>query len=115
MKIKSRSGKTLWRLNRYSLDDKIIEKKIKAMAKKLSKNLNKVHAKIIMSKLSEKSQAEITLRIAMNKWTTLINYVKKITSSWARQQADQMKKEKIKLSQCLNNLELDNDSFNELS
>ena len=115
IKIKSRTGQTPWRLNRYSLDDKVIEKKITVMAKKVSKNLNKAHAKNIMSSLNEKNQAEILLKIAMNKWITLTNYVKKITSGWARKQADLLKKEKIKLSQCLYNLELDNDSFNELS
>ena len=51
----------------------------------------------------------------MNKWTTLVNYTKKITSGWARNQAELMRKEKMKLSQCLNDLELDNESFNELS
>ena len=115
VKIKSRSGQTPWRLNRSSLDDKEIEKKIKIMIKKLTNNLNKAHARIIMSTLSESRQAEIILKIAMNKWDTLVNYTKKITSRWARNQAELMKKEKMKLSQCLNNLKIDNDTFNELS
>ena len=68
-----------------------------------------------MSSLNDQKQAEIILKIAMNKWTTLVNYTKKITSGSARAQAENMKKEKMKLTQCLNNLELDNDSFNELS
>ena len=115
IKIRSRSGQTPWRLNRYAIDDETIEKKIKAMATKLTVNLNRVHAKIIMSNLSEQKQAEIILRIAMNKWSTLVNFTKKITSGWARAQAEDMRREKMKLTHCLNNLELDNESFNELS
>ena len=51
----------------------------------------------------------------MNKWLTLTNYTKKITLGWARAQAEKMRSEKMKLTQCMNNLELDNESFNELS
>ena len=68
-----------------------------------------------MSNLNNKSQAEITLRIAMNKWITLVNYTKKITAKWARARAEERKSERMKLTQCMNNLELDNDAFNELS
>ena len=115
MKIKSRSGQTPWRLNTTAIDDPTIQIKIKKMIHKLTKNLNKASSKIMMSKLVDQAQSEIILKIAMNKWTTLVNYTKKITSAWARKTCEERKSEIMNLNRCMNNLNLDNETFNELA
>ena len=115
IKIKSRSGQTPWRLNRAAIDDEIIQHKIKKMANKLTKNLRKSESKLILSTLDDHDQAKIILRIAMNKWATLINFTKKITSKWARAEAEKRNIENLKLTQCMENLDLDNGTYNDLS
>ena len=115
IKIKSRSGQTPWRLNRAAIDDEIIRAKIKRMANKLTKNLRKTESKLIMSTLSNQEQAKITLKIAMNKWTSLVNFTKKITSKWARIESAKRNIENLKLTQSMENLDLDNGTYNELS
>ena len=115
IKIKSRSGQTPWRLNRASIDDETIEKRIKKMAKKLTNNLKKVKSKLIMSNLDTISQKKIIQRVATNKWTTLVNFTKKITSVWARIEANKRSNENAKLIRCMNNLDLDNDAYNKLA
>ena len=115
IKIKSRSGQTPWRLNRAAIDNETIQSKIKKMANKLTKNLRKSESKLLMSTLNDHEQAKITLRIEMNKWSTLVNFTKKITSKWARYEATKRNIENLKLSQCMENLDLDNGTYNDLS
>ena len=85
------------------------------MAKKLSNNINKVKSKLIMSKLNTISQNILIQKIPMNKWISLVNYTKKITSLWARNEAVKRNNENSKLNRCMNNLDLDNNTYNKLS
>ena len=85
------------------------------MAKKLTKNLRKVEAKLIMSKLDNKTQNKILCRITMNKWKTPVNFTKTITSKWARIEANKRNAEVLNLVKCINNFDLDNEAFNELA
>ena len=102
---------------RFYLSDHAINEtclKIKSR-KKLSNNLRRVKSRLIMSKLNTINQNTIIRRIAMNKWISLVNYTKKITSVWARNEAVKRNNENMKLIRCMNNLELDNDTYNELA
>ena len=114
IKIKARSGMTPWRLNRPSIDDPAIQAKIKRISKSLTKNLKKVESKLIMSRLNDHEQSKILGKIAMNKWVSLLNYTKTITSKWERAEAEKKSSEIRNLIKCMNNLEVDNDSYNEL-
>ena len=115
IKIKSREGQTPWRLNRASIDNPIIQMKVIKMADKLTKNLRKAEAKINMSKLSDDEQCEIICRISMSKWGSLTIYTKTITSKWARVASEKRNSEIRALSKCMNNLDIDNETFNEIA
>ena len=115
IKIKAREGQTPWRLSRASIDDESIQGKIIKMSKKLTKNLRKVESKIHMSKLSDDDQNQIIYRIAMSKWNSLVNFTKIITSKWARTESVKRNTEIRELSKCMNNLDIDNEAFNELT
>ena len=51
----------------------------------------------------------------MNKWKSLINFTKTITSRWARAEAIKRNKEIRELTKCMNNLDMDNETFIELT
>ena len=115
IKIKSREGQTPWRLNRASIDDPVIQMKVTKMAKKLTKNLCKAKSKINMSNLPDDEQCEIICRIATSKWRSLTKYTKTITSKWARVTSEKRNAEIRAFTKCMNNLDIDNETFNEIT